>query len=258
MSKIFGKNRSVERADGLDIKSCCCLEKLLYLRTVFSDDSDIVATCFAVPVLFYIKSSEFAKAVCGKQNFVCAVICNHNLRPVNHRCKYKGKDVFSKCQGVTVGYNMFLSFQIHSTEEILHHGKGLCVGNNSCIRVCFHEILNICCMVRLHMLDYKIIRFRTIQNLCNFSQPLFCEAGIYSVHNCDLLIFDHIGVVGHSVWHYILSLEQIYLMVVYSYIINIISDFHCIEFLLSLLYFIFPIFLKILSYCSHLLYHCSY
>ena len=60
MSKIFGKDRSVKRADGLDIKSCCCLEKLLYLRTVFSDDSYIVATCFAVPVLFYIESSEFA------------------------------------------------------------------------------------------------------------------------------------------------------------------------------------------------------
>ena len=61
---------SVERADGLDIKSCCCLEKLLYLRTVFSNDSDIVATCFAVPVLFYIERSEFAEAVCGKQNLI--------------------------------------------------------------------------------------------------------------------------------------------------------------------------------------------
>ena len=258
MSKIFSKNRSVERADGLDIQSCGCFQKVLHLHTIFSNDADIVSSCLIVPWFLCIQGTEFSEAVCGKKNLFCAVISDHNLRPVNHRCKYESKDVFSKCQGVTVGYNMFLSFQIHSTEEILHHGKGLCVGNNSCIRVCFHEILNICCMVRLHMLDYKIIRFRTIQNLCNFSQPLFCEAGIYSVHNCDLLIFDHIGVVGHSVWHYILSLKQVYLMIVYSYIINIISDFHCIEFLLGLLYFIFPIFLKILSYYSHLLYHCSY
>ena len=64
MSKILCKNRSVERADSLDIQSCCCFEKLLYLRAIFSDDSDVITACFVVPILFYIKSSEFAEAVC--------------------------------------------------------------------------------------------------------------------------------------------------------------------------------------------------
>ena len=237
MSKILGEDRSVERADSLNIQSCCYFKKFLYLRAVFSNDSDIVATCFAVPVLFHIKGSELTESVCGKQNFICAVICDHNLRPVYHRCKYKSKDMFSKCQAVAVGYYVFLSFQIHSTEEVLHHGKCLSVSNNGCIRICFHEVFNICGMVRLHMLYNKIIRFGTIQNFCYFSQPFFCEVCIYSIHNCDLFIFDHVGVVGHSVWYYILSLKQIYLMVVYTYIINIISDFHCIKILLGLLYF---------------------
>ena len=145
--------------------------------------------------------------------------------------------MFAKCQGVTIGYYMFLSFQIHSTEEVLHHGECLCVGNNGGIRVYLHEVLNICCMVRLHMLNYQVIRFRTVQNFCYFSQPFFCKIGIYSIHDCDLLIFDHVGIVGHSVWYYILSLKQIYLMIIYAYIVNIISDFHCIKLLLGLLYF---------------------
>ena len=29
-NRIFGKDWSVERADGLDIKSCCCLDKVLF------------------------------------------------------------------------------------------------------------------------------------------------------------------------------------------------------------------------------------
>ena len=258
MSKILGEDRSVERADSLNIQSCCYFKKFLYLRAVFSNDSDIVATCFAVPVLFHIKGSELTESVCGKQNFICAVICDHNLRPVYHRCKYKSKNMFSKCQAVTVGYDMFLSFQVHSTEEVLHHGESFSIGNNGCIRICFHKVLNICGVVRLHMLNYQIIRFRAIQNFCYFSQPFFCEVGVYCVHNCDLLIFDHVGVIGHSVWYYVLSLKQVYLMVIYTYIINIISDFHCYRILLGLLYFIFSLFLKILSHCYHLLYHCSY
>ena len=64
MSKVLGKDRSVKRADRLNIQGCCYFEKLLYLRTVFSNDSDIVAACFAVPVLFYIKSSEFTESIC--------------------------------------------------------------------------------------------------------------------------------------------------------------------------------------------------
>ena len=151
--------------------------------------------------------------------------------------------MFAQCQAVSVGNYQFLIFcQIHSSEEISHHGESLGVSNNCCLRICFHEILNIGCMVRFHMLYYQIIRFGTIQNFGDISQPFFCKINIYSIHDCDLFVHDHIRVVRHTVWHYILSFKQIHLMVINAYIINIISDFHCNTYLLiglSKIYFSF-------------------
>ena len=182
----------MEWTDCLDIQSCGSFQELLNLCTVFSNDSDIVTACFAVPVFLHVKCSEFTESISGKQNFVSAVICNHNFWPVNHRCEYKCQNMFSKCQALAVTYYEFLSVQVHVSEEILHHGKSLCVGNNCCVRICFHEVLNISSVVRFHMLYNQIIRLRSVKNLCYICKPFILEISIYSIHNCDLFIHDHI------------------------------------------------------------------
>lgn len=69
MSKIFSKNRSVERADGLDIQSCGYFQKVLHLHTIFSNDADIVSSCLIVPWFLCIQGAEFSEAVCGKRTF---------------------------------------------------------------------------------------------------------------------------------------------------------------------------------------------
>ena len=192
MCQIFSQDRSMQRADRLNVQSCSCFEKFLHLCTVFTNNTDIITTGFAIPVFLYIKSTKFTKSVCGKQNFVRAVICNHNFRPVNHRCKYKCQDMFAQCQTLSVSNNQFFAFQLHTSEEIFHHGKSLCICNNSRIRICFHEVFNVCRMIRLHMLYNQIIRLCSIQDFGNISKPFFCEVCIYRIHNCDLFIFDHI------------------------------------------------------------------
>ena len=217
----------MQRTDCLNIQCRSSFEKFLNLRTVFSNNSNIVTTCFAVPVLFYIKRTKFTKSVCGKQNLVCAIIGNHNFRPVYHRCKYKCKYMFAKCQAFTISNYQFSVTEIHTSEKVLHHGKSLSIGYNSYLRIGFDKILDIGCMIRFHMLYDQIIRLRTIQHICHIAKPLFCKMRIYSIHNCNLFVHDNIRVVRHTVRNIILSFKQIYLMIIDTYIINIISDFHC-------------------------------
>ena len=100
--------------------------------------------------------------------------------------------MFSKCQAVTICNYQLLSVQIQVSEEISHHSEGLGICNYSCVRICFHEVLDICGMIRLHMLYYQIIRFRTVQDFGYIFKPFVFEISIYGIHNCNLLIHDHI------------------------------------------------------------------
>ena len=96
MSQILCEYRTMQWTDDLDIQCCCNFQKSLYLCAVFAYNTDKVSSCFIVPVFFYIKGTEFAKSVCGEKNFICAVIGDHNFRPVYHWCKYESKVMISK------------------------------------------------------------------------------------------------------------------------------------------------------------------
>jgi hypothetical protein len=52
------------------------------------------------------------------------------------------------------------------------------------------------------------------------------EACIHRVHNGDLLIHNDIGIIRHAVGHYILTLEQVHLMVIDAYIFDIVGNEH--------------------------------
>ena len=52
------------------------------------------------------------------------------------------------------------------------------------------------------------------------------EVLVHSIHNGDLLIQDHIGIVGHAAGHPVLPLKQVHLMIVNTYIANIVCDEH--------------------------------
>ena len=111
-------------------------------------------------------------------------------------------------------------------EETDHHIKGLGGGNHGGIGIGLHKVCNIGGMVHLHMLDHQVIRLTTGQDILDIVQPLMGEAGIHGIHNGDLLVQDHIRIVGHAVGHHILALEQIHLVVVNANIFNIIGNKH--------------------------------
>ena len=81
-------------------------------------------------------------------------------------------------------------------------------------------------MIRLHVLYNQIVRFAVSECVLDVVQPLMGKIFIYGVHNSNFLIYDGIRVVGHAVWNNVLSLEQVYLMVVDSDVFDITGNGH--------------------------------
>ena len=133
--------------------------------------------------------------------------------------------MFSKGEGSAVIYSDLLAFQIQ-VKEILHHGEGFFVGDNGGVRINFHEVGDVGCVVRFHMLYDQIIRFPVTQNLLNVIQPFVGKICIYGIHNRNFFVQDHIGVVGHAVWHFVLAFKKVNLMIINAYIFDGICDFH--------------------------------
>ena len=225
MAKIFSEYRTMKRTDLLDIKCCSNFEKRLNLFSVFSYDTDEVTSCFVIPWLLYIERTEFAETVCGKQNFFCAVISHHNFRPVYHRSKDKSKLMESKRKCTAVFYFDLASLEVE-IKEVLDHVECFFVGNNCGVRINFEEVCHVCCMVRFHMLNDQVIRSASVEDLLDIVEPFMCEVGIYGIHNRDLVIQDHVRVVGHSVRNLILSFKKVNLMVIYTCVSDSICDLH--------------------------------
>ena len=88
----------MERADCLYVEICCLLKNCLHLRTVLSDDAEIVASCLACPVVILfagltdlVESSESSESISREQHLVLRVICHDDFRPVHHRSCYEAE-----------------------------------------------------------------------------------------------------------------------------------------------------------------------
>ena len=113
-----------------------------------------------------------------------------------------------------------------SPEELFHHAKGFLGRNDFGILVYIHKVRYVCRVVRFHMLDDQIIRLSAIQNLLNINQPFCAEIHIDRIHDGYLLIHDDIGVISHSVGNLVLSLEQVYIMIIDTDIFDVICNIH--------------------------------
>ena len=142
-----------------------------------------------------------------------------------HGCGNERKLMLSERKGVSFLYND-LPVLIIRAEKLLHHHKCFCRGNNLGILIYLHKISDIGRVIRLHMLDDQVIRLAGTQNRSHVVQPFVGEMGVHSVHDCGLLIQDHIRIVSHAVFHNILSLKQIYLMVIDTYVSDIVCNIH--------------------------------
>ena len=237
IAQVLLQHGTVGRADHLDIQRGGSLQEILNLLAVLADNADVVAARLTGPVLFHIIGAEFAETVRGKQDLVRAVIGHHDLRPVNHRGKYKGEDMLSEGQALAVADSLPL-YRIRQVKELVHHNETLFIRNDSGVRINVQEILDVGGVVRLHVLDDQVIRFFSVKDIRQVVQPLVGEADIHRIHDGDLLIHDHIGVISHAVRYDVLPLEKIYVMIIDAYISDIICNCDCHD-NSSVLYYLF-------------------
>ena len=81
-------------------------------------------------------------------------------------------------------------------------------------------------MIRLHVLHDQIIRLPALQRGGEIVEPLLAKVLVYGVHDGDLLVQDHIGIVGHAARHDVLPFKQVHFMIVNANIADIICNIH--------------------------------
>ena len=81
-------------------------------------------------------------------------------------------------------------------------------------------------MVRLHVLNNEIIGLSSAEHVCNVCKPLLAKTCVHRVEHSNFAIHNHIGIVRHSVFNNVLTFKQIYIVVIYANILDILSDIH--------------------------------
>lgn len=105
-------------------------------------------------------------------------------------------------------------------KELRQHGKYFCIAHQFHLRIFLRNLLDIACMIRLHMIDNQIIRLSVSYCFFHFGKPFIGYSRICRIHDGDLFIHNHIGIVGYSIWNMILALKQINPSVVAAHIEN--------------------------------------
>ena len=215
----------MQRADDLNIKRCGLFQQILHLHTVLADDAEIISASLASPVLINVQRAEFAEAVCREKRLVLSVIGNHYLGPVHHRRENECQLVRAERKALAVLY-YYAAVGVISAKKVLYHCESLGVANYLRFGVLFGEFRDVCRMVRLHVLNYEIIRLSAAQRLLEVREPLFAEMRIYRIHNGGLFVEDNIRIVSHSVRNNVLSLKKIDLMVIHADVNYVLCNFH--------------------------------
>ena len=215
----------MQRTDDADIESGGFFEKILHLCAVFSDNAEIISSCFTSPVFIHIQRAELAETVSREQHFILAVIGNDDFGPVYHRRCDKMQGMCAKLQRTAFTDNDPSVLKLRA-KEIAHHGERLCAGNNDSLRIVLHKIQDIGAVVRFHMLNNKIIGFSAVKGVFKIVQPFLCKVAVNGVHDSDLAVHDDIGIVCHAVRNIILTLKQVDLVVIHAHISDIVGNIH--------------------------------
>ena len=142
-------------------------------------------------------------------------------------------------QHLAVLYGKFV-FAETPAKELVYHFKGLCVAHDSGLGVCAYKLIYVCGVIRLHMVYYQVIRLPAPEDVFQVCKPFLSKIGAYRVHHGDLFVNYHIGVVCHALRHDILPLKQVYIMIVYADITDIVCHIHALFSFRPYFYLILP------------------
>ena len=76
------------------------------------------------------------------------------------------------------------------------------------------------------MLYNEIIRLAPIKDTCEIAKPLVGKMRIHRIHDCYLLVKNHVRIIGHAIWHLVLAFKQVNLMVIDTYVFDAVCNFH--------------------------------
>ena len=225
VAQIFGQHRAVQGSDDGNVQTGGLLQQCLYLGAILTNDADVVAAGFAGPVFFHIQRTKLAEAVGGEQDLVVGIIGYNNFGPVDHGCGDEGQHMLAQVQGVALAdYDAAVS--VIGAEELLHHGESLGGSHNGSLGVSVQEDIDICGVVRLHVLHNQVIGLTAFQRVFQILQPLLTEILIYGVHNGDLVVNNCVRIISHAVGYHILALEQVHLVIVHTDVFDIFGNGH--------------------------------
>ena len=200
---ISAPHRAVERCNHPDIKGGGFFQHSLYLLAIFSHDVGIISSGFIVPAFinqlfivedFAVHCTESAKGISRKQCAGCGFIAHNNFRPVHHRCCYKMQCMPAKAKAVAVFYCDDAVAQIH-IEKLADHPACLCRCDHFHFREHFDKAADVGTVVRLHMMNNKIIQISAIQQMGQIFKKGVRNKAVYCVCQCCFFIINEIRIV---------------------------------------------------------------
>ncbi len=225
IAQIFLQYRAVERADGLNVQLGGFFQQRLNLHTIFAHDADVVAACFAGPVLVCIQRTELAETVGGEQHLVAGIISHNDFRPVYHGRTYEGQGVTPQCQRIAL-FHDHAAVGIVRAKKLLHHDEGFGRGYYNCIREGFHEYSDVGRVVRLHVLYDQIVWTAAVQLGTQAGHPFLAKAAVHRIHDGNFVVADHVRIIGHAVGNHVLPLKQVNVVIVDADVTDIVGNKH--------------------------------
>ena len=225
VAQILGEHGAVGGADLPDVQGGGLLQQGLDLGTVLAHDADEVAPGLVVPGLLHVQGAELAEAVGGEEDLVMDIVGHDDLGPVDHGRGDEGQGVLTQGEGVPLAHDN-TALGIVGAEEALHHLKCLGGGHHGGTRIALQELVHIGGVIGLHVLDDQVIGGPAAQLSRQVLQPLVGKMAVHGVHDGDLLIQDHVGIVGNAVGNGVLALEEVHAVVVDADIANVVGNKH--------------------------------
>ncbi len=144
---------------------------------------------------------------------------------MHHRRADELQCMYAQRQGIAF-LDDLPSVGIIGAEELLHNIEGRRGRDDDRIRKSLQKSADIGGMIRFHMLYNEIIRCAGTKDLPYILHPFLVKRSVHCVHNGNLFVHDDIGIVCHAVFYFVLTLEKVYFVVVYTCVSNILCDFH--------------------------------
>ena len=204
--EVLPPDKAVERADRFHLQRGGLLQHRLHLRAVFAHNVGVVAPGL-IQVLgkeiglvgeeAAVQRAESAEGVGGEENAVRAVVAHHDLGPVHHGRHHKVQLMPAGGERVT------LLDQLHprvpvTGEKLREHGLDFGIADDGHFRMPQHQPLQRGGVVRLHMVDHKIVQRPAAQRGVDIFKELLIDGLVRRVEEHRLLVQKQIGVVGHA------------------------------------------------------------